>query len=149
MRGKVLDELPELMDVVALGLSCGISFDAALQLYCQRYEGWLAMRLGDAMRSWRLGLRTRREALTQVADEADVGALRTFVSTVTESLAFGAPLAKTLVDQAEGVRELRRAQQQEKIEKSPVKMLVPTATLILPAMLLAILGPMLAALADL
>ena len=38
---------------------------------------------------------------------------------------------------------------QERIEKAPVKMLVPTGGLILPAMLLAILGPLLASLTEL
>ena len=36
---------------------------------------------------------------------------------------------------------------EERIEKAPVKMLVPTGGLVLPAMLLAILGPILASLA--
>ena len=34
---------------------------------------------------------------------------------------------------------------QERIEKVPVKMLVPLGTLVVPAMLLAILGPLLSA----
>ena len=148
-RARCLDELSELIDVVALGLAAGVSFDASLQIYCSRYKTALADLMGDAMRSWRLGLSTRREALGSLARELDVPAFTMFADTVCESLEFGAPLASALVSQAEAVRAARRSAVQENIEKAPVKMLVPTGTLVLPAMLLAILGPLLASLADL
>lgn len=147
-RARCLDELCELIDVVALGLAAGVSFDAALQVYCARYQTTLSGLLGDAMRSWQLGMTTRREALESVARRLEVPAFAVFVETVTESLEFGAPLAGALTSQAEAVRSARRATVQEQIEKAPVKMLVPTGTLVLPAMLLAILGPLLATLSN-
>ena len=148
-RSRCLDELPELIDVVALGMSAGISFDAALGIYCDKYDTMLAGELSDAMRSWELGLTTRSEALHVLAGRLDVPAFTTFVDTATESLAFGAPLTKALGEQAQAVRRARRADVQERIEKAPIKMLVPTGTLILPAMLLAVLGPLLASLSEL
>ena len=99
------------------------------------------------MRSWRLGVSTRGEALRALAERLGVGAFSTFVETVTESLQFGAPLVKSLTGQADAVRRARRTAVEERIEKAPVKMLVPTGGLVLPAMLLAILGPILASLA--
>lgn len=148
-RSRCLDELPELIDVVALGMSAGISFDAALGIYCDKYDTMLADELSDAMRSWELSLTTRSEALRVLASRLDVPAFTTFVDTATESLAFGAPLTKALGEQAQAVRRARRADVQERIEKAPIKMLVPTGTLILPAMLLAVLGPLLASLSEL
>ena len=148
-RSRCLDELPELIDVVALGMSAGISFDAALGIYCDKYDTMLADELSDAMRSWELSLTTRSEALCVLASRLDVPAFTTFVDTATESLAFGAPLTKALGEQAQAVRRARRADVQERIEKAPIKMLVPTGTLILPAMLLAVLGPLLASLSEL
>lgn len=38
---------------------------------------------------------------------------------------------------------MHRAQVEERVAKAPVKMMVPTGTLILPAMLLLVLGPVL------
>lgn len=143
-RGRCLDELPELIDVVALGLSAGMSFDAALGVYCEHYRTSLSAHMGEAMRSWQLGVKSRQEALRQLAAQIQVDAFSAFVGTVTESLAFGAPLVETLVEQAEAVREARRADQEEAIEKTPVKMLIPTGVLTLPAMLIAILGPLFA-----
>lgn len=148
-KSRCLDELPELIDVVALGMSAGISFDAALGIYCDKYDTMLADELSDAIRSWELSLTTRSEALRVLASRLDVPAFTTFVDTATESLAFGAPLTKALGEQAQAVRRARRADVQERIEKAPIKMLVPTGTLILPAMLLAVLGPLLASLSEL
>ena len=146
LRGACLDELPELIDVVSLGLSAGISFDAALDIYCGRYHTMLAGRLSEAMRCWSLGLKSRKEALDDVAAELRVDAFTTFAATVGESLEFGGPLVRTLVEQGEAVRERRRAEQEEAVEKTPVKMLIPVGTLTLPAMLIAILGPLFASL---
>ena len=144
---ECLGELSELIDVVALGLSAGISFDAALAMYCARYNTLLARLLGEAMQRWRLGLSNRGDALADLARHLEVPAFSTFVETVTESLTFGAPLAQALTEQAESIRQQRRYAVQERIEKAPIKMLVPTGTLVLPAMLLAILGPLIASLA--
>lgn len=148
-RARCMEELPELIDVVSLGLSAGISFDAALDIYCSKYQTMLSSLLRDAMHSWQLGLSTRRQALRTLSERLGVPAFATFVDTATESLAFGTPLSQALVQQAQAVREERRADVEERIEKAPVKMLIPTGTLILPAMLLAVLGPLLASLASL
>lgn len=142
-RSECLAELPVMLDVVTLGLSAGLSFDSSLELYCERYRSELSRSLSEAMLSWRIGARPREEALALVADEADVSALRRFAAVVTEALAFGAPLAEALEQQAQAIREEQRSQVEEEIEKVPVKMLIPLGTLIVPAMFLAILGPLL------
>lgn len=144
-RQACLAQMPEMVDVVVLGLTAGVSFDAALELYCSRYQTLLASELAGAMRSWKLGFKTRRQALEELAQRLGVEAFSTFVATVNESIEFGSPLADALVEQGEAVRAAHRSQVQERIEKAPVKMLVPVGTMVLPAMLLAILGPMLSA----
>lgn len=142
-RRDCLAELPVLLDVVTLGLSAGLSFDSSLELYCERSGGELARAFSRAMLSWRIGAACREEALARLADELDVAAIRRFASVVAESLAFGTPLAEALERQAHAIREEQRAQVEEEIERVPVKMLVPLGTLIVPAMFLAILGPLL------
>ena len=57
-----------------------------------------------------------------------------------------APLSESdgaLERQGEAIRDEQRSQVEEEIERVPVKMLVPLGTLIVPAMLVAILGPLL------
>ena len=146
-REACLAELPALLDVVTLGLSAGLSFDASLELFCGRSEGELAGAFSEAMLGWRMGVRGREEALWGLADELGLQALRRFASVVGESLTFGVPLSDALERQAEVIRDEQRAQVEEEIERVPVKMLVPLGTLIVPAMFLAILGPLLGSVA--
>ena len=73
------------------------------------------------------------------------GSFETFAITVGQALALGAPLAETLAAQSREIRAAHRAAVEREIERAPVKLLIPTGTLILPALLLSILGPLLGA----
>ena len=147
-RSACLREMPTLIDVLTLGLSAGLSFDASLSLYCDRYQTELSQAFSEAMLSWRMGVTSREEALEAMACELGVDALARFATVVGESLDFGSPLASALEVQAKAIRDEQRAQVEEEIEKAPVKMLVPLGVLVVPAMLLAILGPLLASAAS-
>ena len=137
------NDLPVMLDVVTLGLSAGLSFDSSLELYCERYDTELSRALAEAMLGWQLGAWTREGALVGLADELGMPALRRFATVVTESLSFGTPMAEALEHQAQAIRDEQRSQVEEGIEQVPVKMLIPLGTLIVPAMFLAILGPLL------
>lgn len=142
-KRECLAQMPVMIDVVVLGLSAGLSFDSSLELYCSRYGDALSRELGHALLSWRMGAETRGEALERAASSLGAPQLARFGSVVCESLAFGSPLAETLERQAQVMRDEQRSFVEEEIERAPVKMLVPLGTLIVPAMLLAILGPLL------
>ena len=142
-KKEALAQMPVMIDVVVLGLSAGLSFDSSLELYCSRYGDALSRELGHALLSWRMGAETRGEALERAASSLSVPQLARFGSVVCESLAFGSPLAETLERQAQVMRDEQRSLVEEEIERVPVKMLIPLGTLIVPAMLLAILGPLL------
>lgn len=142
-RRDSLRQLPTMIDVVTLGLTAGLSFDASLELYCQHYHTSLSHALSEAMLTWRMGTITRSTALSKLADELGVSAMRRFADAVSQALAFGAPLSAALERQSQVIRDEQRAEMEAEIERLPVKMLIPLGTLIVPAMLLAILGPLL------
>ena len=139
-----LGEVSEMIDVVRLGLSAGLSFDAALEIFCANRRSVLALRLERACMAWQ-GVGTREDELLAAARDLDVRALETFAITVGQALALGAPLAETLAAQSREIRAAHRAAVEREIERAPVKLLIPTGTLILPALLLSILGPLLGA----
>ena len=143
------NEVPTMLDFVTLGLGAGLSFDASLELYCERYEGRLARALESGLLSWRLGAVSRSEGLRRAATIADAPSLVEVAAVVEEALGLGLPLADTLTRQADALRDARRALVEERIERVPVKMLIPLGTLIVPAMLLAILGPLFGSVAQL
>lgn len=140
-----LSEASEMIDVVRLGLSAGLSFDAALEVFCANRRSTLALRLERACMAWQVGVGTREDELLAAARDLDVRALETFAITVGQALALGAPLAETLAAQSREIRAAHRATVEREIERAPVKLLIPTGTLILPALLLSILGPLLGA----
>lgn len=143
-RLRVMQQMPGLLDILTLGLSAGLSFDASLELYCSRFDTELAGVFREALLTWRIGVMSREETLEGVAGRLDVAAVRRFASAVSEALAFGSPLARVLEQQADVLRDEQRSEVEEEIEKVPVKMLIPLGTLIVPAMLLSILGPLVA-----
>ena len=138
-------QMPEFLDILGLGLSAGLSFDASLALFCDRRDCELSREIRAAMISWQMGMEGRSEALSSLSARLGSPSFEGFCSAATEALSFGAPLAQTLEQQAVSIREEQRSRVQERIEKVPVKMLVPLGTLVVPAMLLAILGPLLSA----
>lgn len=138
-------QMPEFLDILGLGLSAGLSFDASLALFCDRRDCELSREIRAAMISWQMGMEGRSEALSSLSARLGSPSFEGFCSAATEALSFGAPLAQTLEHQAVSIRQEQRSRVQERIEKVPVKMLVPLGTLVVPAMLLAILGPLLSA----
>lgn len=140
-----LGEVSEMIDVVRLGLSAGLSFDAALKIFCANRRSALTVRLERACMAWQVGVGAREDELLAAAQDLDVRALETFAITVGQALALGAPLAETLAAQSREIRAAHRAAVEREIERAPVKLLIPTGTLILPALLLSILGPLLGA----
>lgn len=145
---EVERDLPEMVEVVALGLRSGMSFDRSLELYCRHFDGRLAGALESARRRWTMGLATREEALRGMASGYDSSLLSRMVESTVRSLRFGSSLAEALDAFAEEARDARKARLEERIAKTPVKMMLPVGTLILPAMLLLVLGPVLLELAQ-
>ena len=95
--------------------------------------------------AWRVGVGTREDELLAAARDLDVRALDDLCHRQRGSACLGAPLAETLAAQSREIRAAHRAAVEREIERAPVKLLIPTGTLILPALLLSILGPLLGA----
>ena len=135
--------LSEMLEVVALGLRSGLSFDRGLRLYAEHFDSLLARSCASVQRQWSMGLRTRDEALRNLADSYSSPLFGRVIDGVVRSLRFGASLADELESAAGEARSAYRSAKQEQVAKAPVKMMVPTGALMLPAMLLLVMGPVL------
>ena len=133
--------LPEMLDVISLGLRSGLSFDAALDAYCDHFATLLSREMREAKDQWERSLVTRDEALANVAALFDSPSLRRVLGDISRSLKYGSALTGSLETVAVQVRKEYRARKEEEVAKAPVKMMVPTGVLILPAMLILVLGP--------
>ena len=134
-------ELSQMLEVLILGLQGGLSFDGAFVLYQRYYHGLLSGMCSRAYDQYSHGLSTRNDALKAMAETVDSPLLSRVVESVVRSMRFGTSLSSTLSSLASESRALRKTHLEEQIAKAPVKMLVPVGTLILPAMLILILGP--------
>ncbi len=140
------NDIAQMLDILVLSLSAGLSFDYSLELYCSKFDNRLSRDLNNALFSWQIGATTRLAALTNLSDAYHNPSFERFVQCVVESIELGAPIAQTLESHADMIRQTRRYELEANIEKLPIKILIPLTTLILPAMLIAILGPIFAGL---
>lgn len=140
--------LSEMLEVVALGLRSGLTFDRSFELYGSHFDNEFAQSCARAYRSWALGLVTREEALRELAASYDCDQLSRVVDSIVRSLRFGSALTGILEEAAAQSRADWRTALEERVAKAPVKMMLPTGTLILPAMLLMVMGPILLELAS-
>lgn len=142
-KAEIEKRVPEMIDALALGMGAGLSFESAFKLYCSRFEDPLAKACDEACKSWDSGLVSREEALKTLAEQEDVAILSRFVANVLRCLRFGSPMLRVLEVLASEARSCYRARMEEKVAKAPVKMLMPTTALILPAMLILVMAPVL------
>lgn len=143
-RAEALERsLSEMLETVSLGLRSGLSFDRSFQLYGEHFDVPFARECAAAQRSWSLGLATREDALRDLAASYGSPLLARVMEATARSLRFGSSLVEVLESAAADARAERRAHVEERVAKAPVKMMVPTGALILPAMLLLVLGPVL------
>ena len=136
-------DLPACLEVVALGMQAGMSFDQAFALYTERFDTLLAAHCGASLSVWQKGLKSRDEGLRELAEKIGTASFKHFSSSVLRALRFGSPMTPLLLALAAEARKEYRAQRQELVAKAPIKMLLPTGVLILPAMLLLVMGPIL------
>ena len=86
---------------------------------------------------------SRDEALRELSNSYESTIFGRVIDSIIRSLRFGSSLVESLEEAALESRNIYKAQQEEIVSKAPVKMMIPTGTLILPAMLILILGPIL------
>jgi tight adherence protein C len=132
--------LPDMLDLLVVSIEAGLALEGALQRVTERGVGALSEEIRRTLNEISLG-RRRYEALIALAERTQVPALQTLVNAMNQAERSGMQLGPVLRAQAEQLRTRRRQQAQERALKAPVKMLIPLAIFIFPAMFLVILGP--------
>lgn len=141
LRERCERQLDALSDTVAMGVRSGLNFDTALALYCNKFEGELAHEMEGALAQWQSGLASREQALMGLAQRIGSRDLERFCATVVQAVKLGSPMAQTLTMFSRDLRRARRVALEQRVERAPVKMLVPMGTCMLPAMLILVMGP--------
>jgi tight adherence protein C len=140
-REQCLHELPEMIDVLALGLSAGLSFDRAFERYLDDFDTVLAKEFRTAQQAWQVGMTSRIRAFEEVAARLQEEAVVRFVAALRQAFTLGTPLTALLENLAFETRRYRKARIEERIAKTPVKLLIPLGACIVPAVLILLMGP--------
>lgn len=132
--------LPDALDMLSVCSSAGLGFDQALLRISEHWNTPIGIEFGKVINEMEMGF-SRRDALRNLAERANVQELSSFIAFVLQSEQLGMSLSETLHSQAAQMRIERRFRAQEQAQKIPSKMLIPMAFLIFPAILAVVLGP--------
>lgn len=139
-QAAILKALPDALDLLTICVEAGLGFDLAMSRVSQKWDDPLSEELGRVIREIQLG-KSRREALRDMADRAEVPDVTSFVAAIVQAEQLGVSIAKVLTIQSEQMRMKRRQRAEEKAHQAPVKMLFPLVFLIFPSIYIVLLGP--------
>jgi tight adherence protein C len=133
-------DLPDALDMLSVCATAGLGFDQSLKRVSEYWNTQLSAEFGRVINEMEMGL-SRQEAMRNLANRVNVSELNSFISLILQADQLGMSISNTLMSQAEQIRVERRFRAQEEARKIPIKMLIPMAFLIFPAILAVVLGP--------
>jgi tight adherence protein C len=142
-RERIRRSLPDALDLLVVCVEAGISLDAALLRVAKDMvyvHPELARELIIVNRKTNAGI-TREVALRGLWDRTGVEEVRSLVSSLIQSEKWGTSSSRVLRVSAETLRRKRRFAAEKKAATAPIKMLIPMALLIFPALFVVIMGP--------
>jgi tight adherence protein C len=137
---KLLNGLPDALDMMTVCVEAGLGFDAALSRVAIYLEGPIAVECARVLQEMQFGL-SRSQALRSFADRSNVPEIRSFVSSMVQSSELGISVGLVLREQAKEMRIRRRQRAEEKAQKLQVKIVVPLVLCLLPALFIVVIGP--------
>jgi tight adherence protein C len=138
-KAEVQRTLPDFLDMVASTIQAGLAMNAALAYAVDAAPGALGDEIKEALSEVRLG-RAKADALKAAAYRLNQQEFSTTISAITQAERLGANIAKVLSELAEDTRTHRIMLVEEQAAKLPVKMVLPMAFFLLPALFIMIFG---------
>ncbi len=140
---RIVRSLPDVMDLLVLCVEAGLGFDAAVLRVAREMQNAhpdIASELLLINRKVNAGV-TREEALRAAYARTGVEELRILVQHMIQSERLGTSVGKVLRVYGQTLRVKRKQNAERKAATAPLKMTIPMAFLILPALFIVILGP--------
>jgi len=137
---KILETLPDALDLLTISVEAGLGFDAALVKVTEKLKGPLSEEFKRAAGEQRVG-KSRQEALRGITDRVEQKELTNFISAIIQADQLGVSMSKVLRIQSEQMRQERRQRAEEKAAKAPILIMLPTIGCIFPSLFIVILAP--------
>ena len=136
----ITSQLPPFLDLLSVSVQAGLSFDASIERILRRSSGALMDEFKQMQKDMRLGL-SKKEALREMASRCDIEEVYLFTTSIIQAERLGTSMSKTLVEQANNMRELHQQRVKAKALKAPIKILFPLILFIFPTIFIIILLP--------
>ncbi|RKS10299.1 tight adherence protein C [Nocardiopsis sp. Huas11] len=138
---QVQSQLPDFLDVLAVTVSAGMSFRAAVARVSESMPGVLASEFALVLQQMDLGT-SRREAFETLRRRNRNEALSKFVTAIQQAEELGSPLSETLVNISLDMRRADAQYMRRKAQRMNPRVTMVTAVTLLPGLLLLIVGSM-------
>lgn len=138
-KTRISRALPDMLDMLATTVQAGQALNAALASSLPAINGPLRDELKAALSEIRLG-RSRADALRSMADRVHQEELNTTITAIVQAERLGSNLSKVLEELSEEARARRLIRAEELAAQLPVKMVIPMALFMLPALFVMIFG---------
>ncbi|MEI6374656.1 MAG: type II secretion system F family protein [Actinomycetes bacterium] len=139
-RAAIERALPDALDLLALTVSAGLGFDAALARVSAGLRGPLAEELRRVRHEITLGTE-RNRALRDLGDRVGLTSVAAFAAAIANADRVGTPIADVLRSQAHTQRSHHELRVEEKAQRLPVALVFPLVLCILPALFAVVIGP--------
>ena len=135
-------EMPFVVDLLTLCVEAGLDFGGAMAKVVEKGQpGPLRSEFETVMREIQLGA-MRSEALRNMANRIGIKEVSSFVSILVTAERMGSPVGEVLRAQSDSIRHERYMAAEAAGGKAATKVLIPMILFILPAVFIAIAGPM-------
>ena len=142
-RQKILQSLPDAMDLLVICVEAGMGLDGAINKVAQEL-GLGSPELSEEFHLMNLELRAgkqRTDALKNLALRTNLDEISSLTTLLIQTDKFGTSMADALRVYSDSYRTQRYQRAEEVAAKLPVKMVIPLVLCIFPSLFLVILGP--------
>jgi len=141
IKGSILKNLPDTVDLLGLCVNAGLDFMMALKYVVEKsVPSPIIDELNNMMQEIKVG-KPRRDALRDLAKKYDMPDLSTFSRTLIQADRMGTSVIEALNILSEDMREARFRRGETLAMKAPLKMLVPLLFFIFPVVAILVAGP--------
>ena len=145
-RQKLMDALPDTVDLLGIVLGTGLSLDQAMLRVSEEMQfiyPELANEFATVVMQVRAG-QERTVAFQRLIKRTGIEDLKSLAAMIIQSERFGTSLSQALNVYAQALRQRRRLRAETAVAKAPVKMMFPMIIFILPVLFIISIVPALA-----
>ena len=141
-------ELPYVIDLLSLAIESGLDLTGGIAKVVEKSRNTdIVVEFKMFLADTKIG-KSLEEALADMAERVRVLSFFSFVSSLIQAQRLGAEIGPTLRAQAEQMRYQRMILAEERVNKLPVKLLIPLVFFVFPSISVILVGPALLQISD-